>query len=310
MYSLPFTGDFFFEYPWLLFLIPLYFVCRRWCRRSQGTMIFPHKEMLALSGRSHNPATLAQGIAWGLFVVALASPVMIDRHDPRNRIGYDIMLVVDASRSMSAFGFDPSLKNGTRLDSVKEILKPFVARRSQDNLGVVVFGDFAFLSTPPTYEKEVVMQMIDDIEIGIAGDNTAIGDGIGAAVKVLDRSKAKTKIIILLTDGMANRGMLSPIAAAQEVARKGIRLYTIGMGAKGEFDTQGLAKLALIAGGQSYQAYEAPDLKAAYESIDKLEKSTIKGRDYPIKSSLFTYPLLGGLIAWIVMLYYRRRGGA
>lgn len=308
MYSLPFVGTYTFEYPWVFVLFILYGVCKKYCSTSEGLFFYPHLSFYHQFSHHLSLARFIEPAFVFFLLMALASPVIIDKHDPKNKIGYDIVLVVDASRSMSSFGFDTQEKNATRLDCVKKIADKFSLERENDNVGLVVFGDFAYIASPVTYEKDILKEMIDEITIGIAGDNTAIGDGVAMGVKLLERSHAKTKMIILLTDGISNAGVISPQQSAKIASEKNIRLYTIGMGNKGEFDKKLLSSLAQIANGKSFEAYSSGELQDVYSTISTLEKSPIKSKEFPRKTSLFTYPLGVALLVFFLSLYYRKKG--
>jgi Ca-activated chloride channel family protein len=308
MYSFPFVGTYTFEYPFVFLFFILYLICKKYCSSQEGLFFYPHLSFYEKFSTKLHLSRFIEPIALLFLFIGLASPVVIDKYDPKNRIGYDIVLTIDASRSMSTFGFDTQEKNATRLDCVKKIAHLFSLERENDNIGLVVFGDYSYIASPVTYEKDIIKEMIDEISIAIAGDNTAIGDGIAMGVKLLDRSHAKTKIIILLTDGISNAGIISPHDSANLAAQRNIRLYTIGIGNKGEFDKAMLASLALKGGGKSFEAYNSNELQHVYDEISSLEKSPIKAKDFPRKTSLFTYPLAIGIFLFFLSLYYRQKG--
>ena len=172
---------------------------------------------------------------------------------------------------------------------------------------MVLFGDFAFIATPLTYEKEALSQMVEYLTLGMAGENTAIGDGIYESLVALESSKAKSKIIILLTDGMHNAGETSPKDAVALSKRAGVKIYTIGMGRDTSFDKAMLEKIAKDGGGRFFQAKNKEKLEEVYNEINTLERSKIRSRDFREKEYWYVIPLLLSLI--FLLLYTRSRLG-
>lgn len=249
---------------------------------------------------------LLKALAVTLMVGALATPVVIDFSDPRNRNGIDIVLSLDASGSMNASGFGSDESRSSRFEIVQKIASDFVMKRREDNVGVVVFGDFAFIATPVTYEKEIISEMIGYLSHGMAGQNTAIGEGVAQAVRALKDSKAKSKVIILLTDGEHNSGAISPKEAVAMAQKAKIKLYTIGIGEKGEFDSKLLAQMARDGGGEYFSAGNEKELKEVYAQIDTLERSRIKSAQHTFAEHYYQYALAGALLI-VMWLGWRRR---
>jgi Ca-activated chloride channel family protein len=235
---------------------------------------------------------------------AMAAPVMIDFSDPRNRNGIDIVLSLDGSGSMNASGFGNERQS--RFEIVQKIASDFVMKRIEDNVGVVLFGDFAFIATPVTYEKEIVAEMIGYLSNGMAGQNTAIGEGIAMSVRALRDSKARSKVIILLTDGEHNSGSISPKEAMEMARNAHIKLYTIGIGNPGEYDSTLLEQLAQEGGGKFFSAANQAELEAVYDAIDTLEKSSIKSEEHSIVTPFYQW-LLAGALALLIWLAWHRR---
>lgn len=220
--------------------------------------------------------------------IALSSPIIIDRFDPQNRDGKDIVLAIDASGSMNSSGYDSGddFSNGQRLsrfELTKIIAKEFINTRISDNVGVVLYGDFAFVASPITYEKEMISQMLEYLTQGMAGQNTAIGEALSMSVRAFKFSKAKTKIVILLTDGEHNSGAVSPKEALVLVKEQNIKIYTIAMGNKGEADEALLETIAKESGGEFFSAANAKELQEVYAKIDALESSKIKSQEHTLK---------------------------
>jgi len=292
-----------FEYPWLLLLVPVLWYCLYRCREQLPPRYFVHLQLFAVRRGWLKWLWMLRYLAVLLVVTALASPVTVDRDDPLNREGVDVVLAVDASGSMGASGFDPQTRE-SRFDITRKIAQRFILERVGDNAGVVVFGDFAFIASPVTYEKAVVAQMMEYLGYGMAGQNTAIGEGIAMGVRALERSKAASKVIILLTDGEHNSGRVSPKDATELAKQRGIRIYTVGMGQKGEFDEAMLQTIARESGGAFFAAYDPEQLSGVYDAIDGLERSKIKAQRYLRKEHYYMWPLASALV---LMLFLWRR---
>ncbi|MGB5964176.1 MAG: VWA domain-containing protein [Sulfurimonadaceae bacterium] len=239
-------------------------------------------------------------------LIAISSPIFLDKTDPLNRKGIDIVLSLDGSGSMNSSGFDEKTRE-SRFAITQSIAQDFVLKRYEDNVGVVLFGDFAFIASPVTYEKEIVSEMIGYLSHGMAGQNTAIGEGITMGLRALQDSMAKSKIIILLTDGEHNSGRISPKDATLLAKERGVKIYTIGIGKKGEFDKALLEKIAAESDGQFFAAYNRDELQKAYDAINTLEQSKIKSREYQVKVYYFQWPLVGALLMLLFLLWQRSR---
>ena len=240
--------------------------------------------------------------------IALASPIVIDRLNPLNRHGKDIVLAIDASGSMNSSGFDneDEFSDGERLsrfEITKKIAHNFILKRVSDNVGVVLYGDFAFIASPITYEKNIVTDMLSYLSQGMAGQNTAIGEAIAISVRAFKHSNAKTKIIILLTDGEHNSGDISPKDAVKLAKAQNIKIYTIGMGKKGEFDEALLKEIAKDSNGKFFTATSASELQKVYAEIDSLESSKIKSREYVLKDYYYAIFLILALLLLSFLLF-------
>ncbi|MFZ5374518.1 MAG: VWA domain-containing protein [Campylobacterota bacterium] len=298
-----------FEYPWAFALLIPVLYCLYRCKIATVRRYFPHLHFFGRPGRWRNLDWLLKVLAVTLMVAALAGPVVTDFSDPRNRNGIDIVLSIDGSGSMNASGFAQGESRATRFEVMQKIASEFVMKRREDNVGVVLFGDFAFIATPVTYEKEIIAEMIGYLGFGMAGQNTAIGEGVAQGVRALQGSKAKSKVIVLLTDGEHNSGAISPKEAVSMVRKAGIRLYTIGIGERGEYDSKLLAQMAQEGGGEYFTAANEKELEGVYERIDTLERSRIKSAEHTFAEPYFQWPLAGALALILWMMNKRRVRG-
>ncbi|TKI69251.1 VWA domain-containing protein [Sulfurimonas crateris] len=273
---------------------------------------FPHLHLLYSKKSFIKLERILKVLIFVLLCIALSSPIVVDKFNPQNRHGKDIVLSIDGSGSMNASGFDmeDEVSQGERLsrfEIAKVIASDFIQKRESDNVGVVLFGDFAFIASPITYEKEIVVDMLSYLSHGMAGQNTAIGEGIAYGVRAFKHSKAKSKIIILLTDGEHNSGEISPKDAIDLAKEQDIKIYTIGMGNRGEADEALLQKIASESGGDFFYAESAKKLKEIYEKIDELESSKIKSREYLLKDYYYWAALLLASSILLFLLYREAR---
>lgn len=227
-------------------------------------------------------------------IVALARPQLGERQGKRTSEGVDIMLAVDTSGSMRARDFEVRGQRPDRLEVIKAVLADFIGSRPDDRIGMVVFGSEAFTQAPLTLDHDVLQKFLEKVEIGMAGDGTAIGDGLATAVKRLKDTPGKSHIVVLLTDGANNAGRIDPIASAQAAKALGIRVHTIGVGSEGvvpivqdgrvfhikaDIDEKTLKAIADETGGVYRRAMDTDALINVYREIDKLEKNRREEKD-------------------------------
>lgn len=248
--------------------------------------------------------------AYALLVVALARPQDVDEQRRSSAEGIDIMLSIDVSGSMLARDFKPD-----RITAAKEVAGKFIADRYGDRLGLVVFAGEAFTQSPLTTDQSTLQTMLSRIRSGIIEDGTAIGNGLATAINRLRESDAKSKVIILLTDGVNNRGEIAPLMAADIAADMGIKVYTIGVGTRGkapypvvdmfgnmsfqpmdvEIDEKTLEGIAERTGGRYFRATDNDKLQSIYDEINQLEKSKVEVTDYTVYHERFLALLLAAL---------------
>ena len=296
-----------FEYPYLIFLLIPIIYCLYRCKEYMKPIYFVHLQFLSAKKNFLKLEWIVKVLIFIFLCVALASPIIVDKLSPLNRHGKDIVIAIDASGSMNSSGYDTEdeVSDGKRLsrfEITKIIATEFIQKRVSDNVGVVLYGDFAFIASPITYEKEIVTQMLDYLVQGMAGQNTAIGEAIAMSVRAFKHSSAKTKVIVLLSDGEHNSGSISPKDAIKLANDKNVKIYTIAMGNKGEADEALLEKIAKESDGEFFSATSAKELKKVYTKIDKLESSKIKSREYILKDYFYQIFLLlaSGLLLFLL----------
>ena len=303
---------FYFEYPKVFFVIFFFIACATLCRMKLPSFYFPHSQQFAKEtlGKSRL-LFLLKWLSIVMLILAFMSPVKDEPYEIAPKQGYDIALILDSSESMSTQGFDTANINATKFDAVKSIVKDFIVKRKNDNLGVVVFGAYSFIASPLTYDKNILQKVVDQLYISIAGRYTALYDSLAQGVNLLKNSKAKTKIAILLTDGYNTpEATKIPLHVALDMAKKEkIKVYTIGIGNPGEFDQNLLMKIAKETGAKAYGAGNASQLQAIYDDIDKLEKSEIKSQSFTNVKYFYFYPLFIGLLSLMLYVYLINKRG-
>lgn len=234
-------------------------------------------------------------IAIGCLIIVLARPQKIDNWKTSSTEGTDIVLSIDISSSMLAKDFTPN-----RLEAAKKVASKFVSGRETDNMGLVIFAAEGFTGVPMTTDRSNLITYINGLEVGHLEDGTAIGDGLSMAINRIKDGKAKSKSIILLTDGSNNTGIVAPITAAKIAKKHNIKVYTIGVGTNGDalfptsnifgqltytkqkvvIDEKTLSKIAEITGGRYFRATDDKVLEDVFSEIDKLEKSKIDIKNF------------------------------
>ena len=294
-----------FEYPLALLIIPIFIICAKWCKPKSEALLFPHLDIfLENAGKKSIWLSILKWIAIIASVIALASPVVEDKMEVENKDGYSIALALDASGSMR-YGFGrmlPGIGAQNKFDVSMEMAQSFIQKRENDQIGLVVFGNFAYVAAPLTYDKNILEQIMGGLSFGIAGSSaTVINDALFQSAKLFKKSKSKTKIIILLTDG-ESRGDNVPFDVAIRLTQKyGAKVYTIGIGNRGEFNEDYLKLISYKTDGQFFAASNKDALKEIYEKIDRLEKSKIESEKYIKKSYYYEYPLF---LAFLALLFY------
>lgn len=271
----------------LLLLIP----CFIWCKTHSKHFYFAKIAWLGKEASLFNLTLWLKIAVFSLMVVALAQPFSYDTSQNNHKRGRDLVLAIDASGSMAGSGFDSKDRFKSRYELSIELAKVFIKNRSDDNVGAVIFGTFAYTASPLTYDLKGVSFLLEMSNVGIAGESTAIGDALMQSLHTLKFGQAQNRVIVLLTDGEHNAGSHSPKEAVDAAKKENVKVYTIGIGKKSDYDAALLDTIAKETGGQSYAAQNADDLAAVYRQIDTLEPSAIRSENYLNRQTLFFYPL-------------------
>ncbi len=304
---------------WFLLILPILAVLKG---RLGGTpsVVFSSTANLAALGRrrkSRAGALLAllSHLALACFIIAMARPQLGSTLTRTQASGVDIMIVLDVSRSMLAEDFTIGSSRANRIDTVKLVTEKFIRSRPNDRLGIVAFAGRPYLVSPLTLDHDWLIANLDRLQIGLVEDGTAIGSALASAGNRLKDKEAKTKIIVLLTDGDNNAGRVTPLTAAEAAKALGIRVYAIGAGSNGlvpfpvqdvfgrtsyrpvkmEFQEEGLRQIASITNGEYFRATDTKSLERVFDSIDKLEKTKVEVEKFSQYRDLFPWLLGIGL---------------
>lgn len=312
-----------FLHPTLLFLL-LLIPLLAWIRGKGGrsaALQFSSVEILKQMGqvRRHAPGRFLAALrllALACFIIALARPRLGNEHTEIQASGIDIMLAVDVSGSMQAMDFKLEGKSVDRITAVKDVVAQFIKERPNDRIGLIAFAGKPYLMSPLTLDHDWLQQRLNDVQLGQVQDGTAIGLATASSVERLSKQKAKSKILVLLTDGMNNAGSASPEVAGEAAKSLGIKIYSIGAGTKGyapypvkdmwgrtqlrrvkvDIDEKTLQNISEMTGGKYFRATDTDSLEKIYDNINELEKTKRNVRHFSNYREIYLYPLIAGLI--------------
>ena len=314
-----------FKNPWVLLLLGAVLLLGLENRKSKASMRFSSGTLIKGLPVSVNVKLLKyfiilRMIILALFIVALARPQVPIAQERVFKDGVDIVLVLDTSTSMRALDFTIKGSRYNRLHVVKQVVESFISERVNDRMGMVAFAGRPYVVCPLTLDHSWLWANLDRVEIGMVEDGTAVGSSIAAALNRLKSSQAKTKIIILLTDGRNNAGKISPLTAAEAARALGVKIYTIGAGSIGQvpypvkdafgrdmiqyvevdMDESSLAKIANITSGKYFRATDTASLQKIYETINALETTPFKQPVYMRYDEKFSLFLLCAFILLVI----------
>ncbi|MBF0370738.1 MAG: VWA domain-containing protein [Magnetococcales bacterium] len=318
-------------WPWMLFLLPLPFLIRLWIKPGSGSArqallvpFFADLNRLEPGGGARTASRRVRvhkiliWLAWLLLVLASTRPQWLEPPQGLPISGRDLMLAVDLSGSMEMKDFKLKGRQVDRLTAIKGVALEFIDRRIGDRLGLILFGDNAYLQTPLTFDLTSVKKMLLEAEIGLAGEKTAIGDAIGLAIKRLRERPGESRVLVLLTDGANTAGVMDPAKAAQLAAREGIRIYTIGMGSteplripgffgsrlvdpSRDLDEGLLTQMAEETGGRYFRASDTASLAEIYHLLDELEPTLANQEMFVQHKPLFPWFLAPALVISLLL---------
>lgn len=318
-----------FAWPWALLLLPLPYLVYRLAppalAAEEAALWVPQLEPFGVArhqqgARRPRWALFLALFCWLLLVFACARPEWLGEPFEMPISGRDLMLAVDLSGSMQVEDFELGGRQVDRLTALKSVAEPFIEERIGDRLGLILFGEQAYLQAPLTFDRATVRRLLDEAVIGLAGERTAIGDAIGLALKRAQEGQARKQVLILLTDGANTAGTLTPLKSAELAGREGLKIYTIGLGAEemevqsfffsrtvnpsSDLDEKSLKTIAETTGGRYFRARDRAELEKIYGLLDQLEPVERDENVYRPVTALFFWPL-GAALAGAVILVLR-----
>ena len=307
-----------FQWPWVLLALPLPLLVYRLASPAGNsdlplhipfygqlsTLVGEERANLASATRRR---LILPGLIWLLLLLAASQPVWLGEPVTVADNGRDLMMAVDLSGSMEMNDMVLSGRQVDRLSATKNVLDGFIERRRGDRLGLILFGSQAYLQAPLTFDRTTVKTLLNESGIGMAGNQTAIGDALGLAVKQLRQRPQQSRVLVLLTDGANTAGQISPIQAARIAKEEGIKIYAIGLGAEemvqrslfgtrrvnpsADLDEQTLQEMADLTGGEYFRARNIDELNNIYALLDQLEPTAQEEETFRPSKNLFFWPL-------------------
>ena len=320
-----------FEWAWAWLLLPLPLFAYRFLPplvRSAGQALrVPDRNRFSLAGSAAgtgarpglNPDWLLAALMWLCLLFAAARPLVLDTDLRAPATGRDLMLAVDLSGSMEVRDARLGGRSSSRLNAIKAVAGDFIERRAGDRVGLILFGGQAYLQAPLSFDRATVRVFLDESSVGLTGRQTALGDAIALAVKrmALDGPAPEHRVLVLLTDGAATAGVLTPLKAAQMAREAGLKIYTIGIGSprsaepgvSQELDEATLRAIADITGGQYFRAGPAGRLQEIYAELDLLEPADLDELDLSSGRPAHVPPLALALALGLALAWRARRHG-
>ncbi|MDH5387005.1 MAG: VWA domain-containing protein [Gammaproteobacteria bacterium] len=309
-----------FVWPWAFALLPLPWLLRlllpRATNNNAAALQVAYIQDFQINASSVVSGTNAKRwplliyiLLWVCLLSATARPQWIGDAIELPASGRDLMMAIDLSGSM-AEPFNRNFRNVNKLDATKAVASNFIEKRVGDRVGLILFGDQAYLQSPLTFDRTTVRILLAESVVNLAGRATAIGDAIGLAIKRFSDHKDDDRVLILLTDGMNTAGEIKPDKAAELAAKKGLKIYTIGIGDRGsrDLDEQTLNAIAEATGGRYFRAHNIEELQQIYQLLDELEPSEKESQTYRPTWSLFYWPLSIALVFAAILALAKWRG--
>jgi len=313
--------------PWVLLALPLPLLMLWLPAKNQNqtsALKMPHlikgETAQSFSAKSKRTPRLLFLLIWGLLVVSATQPQWLGEAINVPTEGREMMIAVDLSGSMQVEDMELNGSTVNRLEMLKAVLGDFIERRTGDRLGLILFGDDAYMQTPMTFDRKTVQQMLDETVLGLVGKQTAIGDAIALAVKRFDEKKKSNRVLLLLTDGQNTAGKITPDQALELAVAKGITIYSVGIGAdvmiqnslfgkrrinpSSELDEESLQRLANETNGHYFRAKSSSDMNKIYQLLDELEPIEQDQQQMRPLTALFYWPLAIALLSAFAYLLF------
>ena len=315
-----------FEWAWAWLLLPLPLLAHRFMpplKRTIGPALrVPERDRFVFTSAQTvapsrlNPDWILAGLMWLCLLSAAARPLLLDASMAAPASGRDLMLAVDLSGSMEVRDAEMRGRPASRLNAIKAVAGDFIERRIGDRVGLILFGGQAYLQAPLSFDRATARTFLEESSVGLAGRQTALGDAIGLAIKrmSLDGATPEHRVLVLLTDGAATAGVLTPLKAAQLARQAGLKIYAIGIGSprsadselSSELDEATLRRIAQITGGRYFRAGPAGRLEEIYAQLDRLEPAALDELNIRAGRPAHLPPLVVALALGLVLAWRAR----
>jgi len=281
-----------FEYPYVFLILVLFIVCAFTCKQKSAYMYMPNFFKVSLHVKTNYLKEALKWLAIVMLITALASPLTKDEKSA-TKPAHAVMLLMDVSDSMSQGRMVVNSLGGvdSKLNVAKQRASEYVKQRINDHVGIIVFGDFAYVASPLSFDHESSAMLLEGIKRGVAGSKTAMYDALFLSARLLKNSKAKQKVVILLTDGFNTAGQIPLKVALNAIEDEKLKVFTVGIGRYGDYDEGVLKLIAKKSGGEFFSARNSDSLEKIYAHIDKLQKSELRSKPEFNNNYLYMYPL-------------------
>lgn len=298
-----------FEYPFVFLILVVFIICAFTCKEKTAYMYMPNFFKISLHVKTNYFKEILKWLSIIMFIIALASPITKDEKIA-TKPAHAVMLLMDVSDSMSRGRMVINSLGGidNKLSVAKQKASDYIKQRVNDHVGIIVFGDFAYVASPLSFDHLSSATLLESIKKGVAGSKTAMYDALFLSARLLKNSKAKEKVIILLTDGFNTAGQIPLEVALNTIEDEKLKVFTVGIGRQGDYDERVLKLIAQKSGGEFFSARDSKGLENIYAHIDRLQKSELRAKPEFNNNYLYMYPLALGLLFLFGFLFLHVRG--
>ncbi len=295
-----------FEFPYAFLLLVLFWFCFKKCPAKSLAIYLPYIHLfMAKKGVKSRWLDIYKWLGIIFLISAVASPIKVEIYNNIKQEARDIMLILDSSKSMLDRGFDSNEPKKDKFSVVIDVVSNFIKDRKNDRIGLINFSSSAFVASPLTFDKSYLKYIVKKQRVGLVGSRTAIYDALLQAIYILEKSEAKSKIAILLTDGMDNMSNTKYEEILDAVSKSKVKLYIIGIGNLDDLDVPKLKALAKAGRGKFFLATNSSLLDNIYKKIDISETTKIKGESYKKYTYYYYFPLIFAIVFLLLFVYYK-----
>jgi len=299
-----------FEYPFVFSILVIFIFCAFFCKEKSAYMYMSNFFDISLHVKRNYTKEILKWASIITLIIALASPISKDEKSS-TKPAHAVMLLMDVSDSMSRGRMVVNSFGGVdnKLNIAKKRASEYIKQRVSDHVGIIVFGDFAYVASPLSFDHKSSAALLESIKRGVAGSKTAMYDALFLSARLLKKSKTKEKVVILLTDGFNTAGQIPLEVALNAIEDEKLKVFTVGIGRQGDYDAKVLKLIAQKSGGEFFTARNSETLEKIYAHIDKLQKSKLKSKPEFNNNYFYMYPLGASLLFLFGFLLLHVRGG-